>query len=180
MERRERLPGIAPSERTSLGPVHPDRVRAEAGDCHDCHQLHDRPKVTDMESKATIYDVARAAGVAASTVSRAFARPGRVSAETARRVFAAAAEVGYRSSALPGLTGSRTRSLALVVTDITNPFYSELIRGAHEAAGAAGYMILLSHTREDAQLERDWTERELARSTASCSRARGCRTARSG
>lgn len=161
MERRERLPGIAPSERTSLGPVHPDRVRAEAGDCHDCHQLHDRPTVTDMESKATIYDVARAAGVAASTVSRAFARPGRVSAETARRVFAAAAEVGYRSSALPGLTGSRTRSLALVVTDITNPFYSELIRGAHEAAGAAGYMILLSHTREDAQLERDWTEREL-------------------
>ena len=95
-----------------------------------------------MESKATIYDVARVAGVAASTVSRAFARPGRVNAETAQRVFAAAATVGYRSSALSGLTGptgsrTRTRSLALVVTDITNPFYSEIIRGAHEAAGAA-------------------------------------------
>ncbi|MDQ6897063.1 MAG: LacI family transcriptional regulator [Actinomycetota bacterium] len=116
-----------------------------------------------MESRATIYDVARVAGVAASTVSRAFARPGRVSAETAQRVFAAAQEVGYRSSALPGLVGTRTRtrSLALVVTDITNPFYSELIRGAHDAAGAAGYTILLSHTQEDAQLERDWTEREL-------------------
>jgi LacI family transcriptional regulator len=115
-----------------------------------------------MEPKATIYDVARAAGVAASTVSRAFARPGRVSAETAQRVFAAAQEVGYRSGALSGLTGTRTRtrSLALVVTDITNPFYSELIRGAHDAAGAAD-TILLSHTQEDAQLERAWTEREL-------------------
>ena len=107
-----------------------------------------------MESKPTIYDVAKAAGVAASTVSRAFARPGRVSAETAQRVFAAAAGIGYRSDALPGLTTTRTRSLALVVTDITNPFYSELIRGAHEAAGAAGYTILLSHTQEDAQLDR--------------------------
>ncbi len=119
--------------------------------------------MTAMESKATIYDVARVAGVAASTVSRAFARPGRVSAETAQRVFAAAAEVGYRSAGLTGVVGDRprTRSLALVVTDITNPFYSELIRGAHDAAGAAGYTILLSHTQEDAQLERDWTEREL-------------------
>ena len=114
-----------------------------------------------MESKPTIYDVAKAAGVAASTVSRAFARPGRVSAESAQRVFAAAAGIGYRSDALPGLTTTRTRSLALVVTDITNPFYSELIRGAHEAAGAAGYTILLSHTHEDAQLERAWTQREM-------------------
>jgi LacI family transcriptional regulator len=115
-----------------------------------------------MASKPTIYDVAREAGVAASTVSRTFARPGRVSADTAQRVLAAAESIGYRATGLPGLGGTRTRSLALVVTDITNPFYSEVIRGAHDAAGKAGYTILLSHTQEDAQLERDWTERELA------------------
>jgi DNA-binding LacI/PurR family transcriptional regulator len=115
-----------------------------------------------MDRRPTIYDVAEAAGVAASTVSRAFARPGRVNVDTAARVFAAAERLGYRAGALPGLPGTRTRSLALVVTDITNPFYSEVIRGAHEAAGTAGYTILLSHTQEDAQLERDWTERELA------------------
>lgn len=115
-----------------------------------------------MDRRPTIYDVAAEAGVAASTVSRAFARPGRVNADTAQKVFAAAERIGYRTSALPGLAGTRTRSLALVVTDITNPFYSEIIRGAHEAAGVAGYTILLSHTQEDAQLERDWTERELA------------------
>jgi DNA-binding LacI/PurR family transcriptional regulator len=115
-----------------------------------------------MDRRPTIYDVATAAGVAASTVSRAFARPGRVNADTAQRIFAAAERIGYRTSALPGLASTRTRSLALVVTDITNPFYAEIIRGAHEAAGEAGYTILLSHTQEDAQLERDWTERELA------------------
>ena len=57
-----------------------------------------------MEPRPTIYDVAKAAGVAASTVSRAFARPGRVNAETAARVFAAARELGYRTTPLPGLT----------------------------------------------------------------------------
>jgi DNA-binding LacI/PurR family transcriptional regulator len=117
--------------------------------------------VQKVERSPSIYDVAKAAGVAPSTVSRAFSRPGRVNSRTAERVFAAAREVGYRSEALHGLTGQRTRSLALVVTDITNPFYSEIIRGAHEAAGESGYTILLSHTQEDAQLERDWTEREM-------------------
>lgn len=114
-----------------------------------------------MDRRPTIYDVAQAAGVAASTVSRAFARPGRVKAETARRIFEAAEQLGYRTTTLPGLVSSRTRTLALVVTDITNPFYGDIIRGAHEAAHELGYTLLLSHTQEDAQLEREWTEREL-------------------
>ena len=107
-----------------------------------------------VQGRATIYDVAEAAGVAASTVSRAFARPGRVNAETAAKIFAAARELGYRSSSLPGLTTTRTGALALVVTDITNPFYAEIIRGAHEAAHQLGYRILLSHTQEQAEAER--------------------------
>ena len=51
-----------------------------------------------MGDRPTIYDVAREAGVAASTVSRAYARPGRVNAETARAIFAAAERIGYRAS----------------------------------------------------------------------------------
>src|SRR4051794_11397729 len=114
-----------------------------------------------MDRRPTIYDVARAAGGAASTVSRAFARPGRGNAETAARIFSAAGELGYRSGSLPGLLPTRTRTLAVVVTDITNPFYGDILRGAHEAAEELGYTVLLSHTQEDAQLEREWTEREL-------------------
>jgi DNA-binding LacI/PurR family transcriptional regulator len=115
-----------------------------------------------MEPRPTIYDVAKAAGVAASTVSRAFARPGRVNADTAAKVFAAARELGYRTTSLPGLTTSRTRTLALVVTDITNPFYAQIIRGAHEAAADLGYTVLLSHTQEDPHVERAWIEHELS------------------
>jgi DNA-binding LacI/PurR family transcriptional regulator len=111
---------------------------------------------------SSIYDVARAAGVAPSTVSRAFSRPGRVNARTAERIFAAARDVGYRSGVLQGPSGQRTRSIAVVATDITNPFSAEIIRGAHEAAGESGYTVLLPHTREDASFERDWTERELS------------------
>ena len=115
-----------------------------------------------MDRRPTIYDVARLAGVAASTVSRAFARPGRVNADTAARIFAAARELGYRSTSLPGLAGTSSRTIALVVTDITNPFYAEIIRGTHEAAAELGYSVRLSHTQEDAHIEREWIERELA------------------
>ena len=64
-------------------------------------------------------------------------RPGQP-ATAERDLRRGARRLGYRSEALPGLVGQRTRSLALVVTDITNPFYCEIIRGAHEAARRVG------------------------------------------
>jgi LacI family transcriptional regulator len=119
------------------------------------------PSVPGVQRSPTIYDVAKAAEVAASTVSRAFSRPGRVNPRTVKRILAAARDVGYRPEAPYGRNGRSTPSLAVVATDITNPFYSDIIRGAHEAAGEAGYAIQLSHTSQDAQFERDWNGREL-------------------
>lgn len=110
----------------------------------------------------TIYDVAQAAGVAASTVSRAFARPGRVNAATAERIRQVAAELGYRVNPLAsGLPTGRTSMLALVVSDVTNPFYAEIIRGAESAATDAGYVLLLIDAQESDRLERDSLERAL-------------------
>ncbi|WP_106401498.1 LacI family DNA-binding transcriptional regulator [Actinocorallia populi] len=110
----------------------------------------------------TIYDVARAAGVSASTVSRAFARPGRVNAGTVERVRLVAAELGYRinplASALP--TG-RTSMLALVVSDVTNPVYAEIIRGAESAAAEADHVLILIDAQESVRLERSSLERVL-------------------
>ena len=83
-----------------------------------------------MGDRPTIYDVAREAGVAASTVSRAYARPGRVNAETARAIFAAAERIGYRTGPITGTLGRQTGAVALMVSDITNPFYGEIIKGA--------------------------------------------------
>ncbi|HSA49117.1 MAG TPA: LacI family DNA-binding transcriptional regulator [Yinghuangia sp.] len=120
---------------------------------------------TDAEGRPkapTIYDVAKAAGVAASTVSRAFARPGRVNAATAERIRQVAAELGYRVNPLAsGLPTGRTSMLALVVSDVANPFYAEIIRGAETAAAEAGYVLLLIDTQESDRVERGSLERTL-------------------
>jgi DNA-binding LacI/PurR family transcriptional regulator len=117
-----------------------------------------------MERRPTIYDVAHEAGVAASTVSRAYSRPGRVHAETAQKIFQAAERLGYRSARLDGpQAGDRAvhEAIGLVIADVTNPFYGEIIKGAHEAAREAGYQLILSHTNESPEVERETIEREL-------------------
>src|SRR5829696_6647757 len=83
----------------------------------------------------TIYDVARECGVAPSTVSRAFSRPGRVNAETAERIRAAAARLGYRTNPpARALSTGRSSMVALVIPDVTNPVYFDITRGAEDAA----------------------------------------------
>ncbi len=108
----------------------------------------------------TIYDVAKAAGVAPSTVSRTFARPGRVNAETAERIRQVAEHLGYRSTSMRhALSMFSTRLLGLMVSDVANPFYAQLIRGAQVAATEAGYEILLADSRESGARERAALER---------------------
>lgn len=110
----------------------------------------------------TIYDVAKAAGVAPSTVSRAFSRPGRVNVETAQRIRKVAEELGYRAAPLPRpAINVRTRTIALVVSDITNPVYFDIMRGVQDAAADAGYTIMLLDSRESDVLERADIERIL-------------------
>ena len=99
---------------------------------------------------ATITDVARAAGVAASTVSRAFSRPGRVNHRTREHVLAVADSLGYQPNpAAQALESGRTRTLGLVVPDITNPYFAGVIKGAERAAAAAGLTLLLGDTQEN-------------------------------
>ena len=117
-----------------------------------------------MGRRPTIYDVAHEAGVAASTVSRAYSRPGRVHAETAQKIFQAAERLGYRSGPIDGQQpGDRAthRAIGLVIADVTNPFYGEIIKGAYEAAREAGYQLVLLHTNESPEVERQTIEREL-------------------
>ena len=108
----------------------------------------------------TIYDVAKAAGVAPSTVSRTFARPGRVNADTAARIRQVATELGYRANPVTQApVTAQTRLLALMISDVANPFYSQLIRGGQLAASDAGYEILLADSRESSARERATLER---------------------
>lgn len=108
----------------------------------------------------TIYDVATAAGVAPSTVSRAFSRPGRVNAETAARIRQVAEDMGYRANPLArALPTGRTSLLALVVSDVTNPFFFQIIRGAQQAADEADHTLLVADVLESATTERKVLER---------------------
>ena len=104
----------------------------------------------------TIYDVARECGVAASTVSRAFARPGRVNPETEARIRAAAQRLGYRvNPQARALQTGKTGMIALVVGDITNPVNFDIILGGEAAAGEAGYTMVLADAQESPRTERD-------------------------
>ena len=79
---------------------------------------------------ATIQDVARKAGVAPITVSRVVNRNGYVSEEKRQRVEAAILELNYIPNALgPSLRSKRTQTLAVVLSDITNPFWTTVARG---------------------------------------------------
>jgi DNA-binding LacI/PurR family transcriptional regulator len=104
--------------------------------------------------RATITDVAEAAGVAASTVSRAFTRPERVNHRTREHVLAVAAELGYAPNpAARALESGRTNTLALLVPDITNPYFSGVIKGAERASAAAGLTLVLGDTQENPATE---------------------------
>lgn len=111
----------------------------------------------------TIYDIAEAAGVAPSTVSRALSRPGRVSSETAARIHDAADALGYkrpgRRRSAPG--EEDTFVIALVIADVGNPYFTQLMIGLQEQASANGYTVLLLDSRENAAEEKAAIERVL-------------------
>jgi LacI family repressor for deo operon, udp, cdd, tsx, nupC, and nupG len=113
-----------------------------------------------MHKRATITDVAAEAGVAASTVSRAFSNPGRVNAHTREHVLAVAERLGYvPNPTARALESGRTDTLALLVPDITNPYFSGVIKGAERAAAAAGKTLVLGDTQENLALETQLVER---------------------
>jgi len=110
----------------------------------------------DQTTRRTITDVARLAGVHPSTVSRALHRADLpLSAETRRRVLAAVERLEYQPSAIArGLRLRRTRTLGMLVPDITNPFFPPIIRGAEEAARERGYELVLCNTDDESEREK--------------------------
>jgi DNA-binding LacI/PurR family transcriptional regulator len=102
----------------------------------------------------TLADVAQLAGVAVSTVSRALSRPERVNEHTRIRVQSAARSLKYVPNASArALSSGRKGTIAVLVPDITNPFYFGIIRGTQHALKAAGYIQVLVDTEESGESE---------------------------
>lgn len=99
----------------------------------------------------TVHDVARAAGVSIASVSRALNGQPGVGRETADRVRALAAELGYAPNEIArSLLAKRTDSVALLLPDITNPFFPELVKGVQTVADRRGVTLLLSESSDSA------------------------------
>lgn len=106
--------------------------------------------------RVTSVDVAERAGVSQSTVSLVFSGKGqgRVSEATQEHVRRCARELGYRPNvAAQALRLGSSRAVALLVPDITNPFFSRVLRGAQRAARSAGYTVALIDTANDRRWE---------------------------
>ncbi len=118
--------------------------------------------------RPTQSDVARLAGVSVATVSYVVNRRKggkvQVSEETRERVLRAVEELGYQpNAAARTLRTRRTQLLAVMVPDITNPFYPQLIRGAQAAAEGQGYDLLVYDTNDRATREQAFVEAMLRR-----------------
>lgn len=108
---------------------------------------------------ATIHDVAKKAGVAPITVSRVINNTGYVSDHVRAKVNTAIGELGYVPNVIArSLKSKRTNTLALVFTDITNPFFNILARGVEDAASSAGFNVIFCNTDESQEKEDRYIE----------------------
>lgn len=107
-------------------------------------------------SRTTIRDVAAHAGVSHQTVSRVINHSERVTATTREKVQAAIKELDYNPSRLAqSMVTQKTRTIGLMVVDITNPFFFEVARGVQDMALTKGYNVFVCNTDDDPQREQD-------------------------
>ena len=101
--------------------------------------------------RVTTHDVAKRAGVSQPTVSLVLSRNAnaRVSPETRARVLEAAQELGYVPNVVArSLVRNRSYAIGVIVPDLRNPFFAEVVSGAERVVSEAGYAVLLCETRE--------------------------------
>jgi LacI family transcriptional regulator len=105
----------------------------------------------------TIYDVAAKASVSAMTVSRVINNTGKISEKTRAKVKRVMEELGYvPNQTARSLVLQQTKLLFLLITDIMNPFYTTLARGAEDAAKRSGYRLLFGNSDESLEKESDY------------------------
>jgi LacI family transcriptional regulator len=105
----------------------------------------------------TIREVAKLAGVAPITVSRVINNAEYISDETRQKVEAAVSQLGYVPNTLSqSLRWKQTGMLALLLTDVTNPFWTTVARGVEDAASEAGYHVILCNTDESPEKQKSY------------------------
>jgi LacI family transcriptional regulator len=107
--------------------------------------------------RPTIYDVARLAGVSTATVSRALNGTGQIAPATRAAIDAAVEQLGYQANTVArSLVTKSTETIALLLPDITNPFYAALVSGIQQRALETGHTMLLCTTEGDPEREEQY------------------------
>lgn len=107
-----------------------------------------------IEPRVSIKDIARAAGVSFSTVSRALHDSPLISEEVRARVQELARTMGYSPNALAqGLQARLTHSIGLIITTIADPFFMEVVSGVEQSARQAGFSVFLAMSNNDPEQE---------------------------
>ncbi|ACY91279.1 DNA-binding transcriptional regulator CytR [Salmonella enterica subsp. enterica serovar Typhimurium str. 14028S] len=115
----------------------------------------ERVKSNKQVTAATMKDVALKAKVSTATVSRALMNPDKVSQSTRSRVEQAALEVGYFPQSMGrNVKRNESRTILVIVPDICDPFFSEIIRGIEVTAAEQGYLVLIGDCAHQNQKEK--------------------------
>ncbi|AFL50848.1 LacI family repressor for deo operon, udp, cdd, tsx, nupC, and nupG [Sinorhizobium fredii] len=103
-----------------------------------------------MRERPKIKDIAQKAGVSVATVSRALSDSALVTAETRQRIHDLARELNYRPNvSARNLRTRKSMAVLLVVRDVGNPFYLDILKGVEATAREAGYAVLMGNTEND-------------------------------
>lgn len=104
---------------------------------------------------ATMKDVAEMAGVSTATVSRALTNPEKVSTPTRQKVEQAVVAVGYSPHTLSrNIKRNESRTILVIIPDICDPFFADVIRGIEQTAAQHGYLVLIGDCAQQKQQER--------------------------
>ncbi|MCU1258590.1 MAG: transcriptional regulator, LacI family [Bryobacterales bacterium] len=116
----------------------------------------------NKNKRLTLRDIAKIVGVSASTASRALNNNSAISEEIRRKVNKAAKDANYIPNTLArGLALQRSQLIGLLVPSIANPFFAEILRGAHDVAQQKSYVVALCDTQRDKEREELFSERLL-------------------
>lgn len=115
-------------------------------------------------SKTTIYDIAERSGYSSATVSRALANRGQVAESTRSTILTIAQKLNYNVNSIARNLAQQTKdTLAILLPDITNPFFPHLVREIQTEAEAVGLTVLLCNTHNNPDMERKYLDNILSR-----------------
>jgi LacI family transcriptional regulator len=115
-----------------------------------------------MRTLATLDDVAQRAGISVATAGRALGGYGKVSAATRHRVLAAAQELNYHPNALArGMKQRSTSTIGLIVGNICNSFFAQIVRSVATAVSRNGYKVIVCDTNENIETELEHAKKLL-------------------